>query len=375
MIVVKTIAASAFMIASVAAFAQGDQFTRSDQDPIRVVVDGQRVHFGDMQPREINGRVMVPLRGVFEKMGAHVDWDPSTETVTAFKQGARVRIAIGQLDAAVNGQSIRMDVPAKLMDGVTMVPLRFISEALGAYVGWDQVGKEVDITSSRDYHIPRHDVPPVTPPPVVITPPPVIVTPPPVEQRPLRIIRTYDEIKADTVIPLVLETRLSSRDSKPGDSFTARLETQGDHNYMNLPVGTKAYGTVTYVKRQHRRTPGVVELHFDHFMLPSGRSLPINGRLYGLDDASVSRTADGVLIAAREQRNDTMVFVAYDNHESLIVALPTQRPLRDAEMTSLLGQSLEKSQHNRLARDAELREGTPMGLRLYGSLIIPRDDR
>jgi len=372
--IVKTIATTAFVIASVAAFAQGDQLLRGDQEPIRVVVDGQRVHFGDMQPREINGRVMVPLRGVFEKMGAHVDWDPASETVTAFKEGSRVKITIGQLDASVNGQSLRLDVPAKLMDGVTMVPLRFITEALGGYVGWDQVGREVDITSSRDYHIPRKETPPPTAPPVIVTPPPVVTTPPPViDRRPLRIVRTYDEIKADSVIPLVLETHLSSRDSKPGDPFTARLETRGDHGYMNLPAGTQVYGTVTYVKRQHRRTPGVVELRFDHMTLPNGRNLPINGRLCSLDNASVTRSENGELIAAKEQRNNTVVFVAYDNHESLIVALPTERPLRDSEMTTLLGQALETHQHNRLARDADLREGTPMGLRLYGSLVIPRD--
>jgi len=370
--IVKTIATTAFVIASAAAFAQ------SDQDHIRVVVDGQRVHFGDMQPREINGRVMVPLRGVFEKMGAHVDWDSASQTVTAFKEGSKVQITIGQLDASVNGESIRLDVPARLTDGVTMVPLRFITEALGGYVGWDQVGREVDITSSRDYHIPRKEVPPpttppVTPPPVVITPPPV--TPPPtiIDRRPLRIVKTYDEIKADSVIPLVLETRLSSKDSKPGDPFTARLESHGDHGYMNLPAGTKVYGTVTYVKRQHRRTPGVVELRFDHMTLPSGRNLPINGRLYSLDNASVTRSDNGELVAAREQRNNTVVFVAYDNHESWIVSLPTERPLRDSEIPNLIGQALEASQRSRLAHDVELREGTPMGLRLYGSLVIPKD--
>jgi hypothetical protein len=377
MMVVKSIAASAFMIASVAAFAQGDQLTRSDDGAIRVLVDGQRVHFRDMQPREINGRVMVPLRGVFEKMGAHVGWDPSSETVSADKEGSHVQITIGQLDASVNGQSIRMDVPAKLVDGVTMVPLRFITEALGGYVGWDQQDKEVSITSSRDYKIPRHDNPPPTPPPV--TPPPVIVSPPPtppptvIDRRPLRIVRTYDEIKADSVIPLVLETRLSSRDSKPGDPFTARLDTHGDHGYMNLPVGTKVYGTVAYVKRQHRRVPGVIELRFDHMTTPNGRSLPINGRLYSLDDTSVTRSHDGDLIAAKEQRNNTVVFVAYDNHESWIVSLPTERPLRDSEIPNLLGQALEASQRSRLAHDVELRAGTPMGLRLYGSLVIPRD--
>jgi len=367
----KTLAISACMLVSAAVMAQ------TGQQDIRVLVDGDEIRFGDQQPIEKEGRILVPLRGVFQRLGATVNWDPSTQTITARRDGTRVKITIGQLDAAVDGQSTQMDVPATLIYGVTMVPLRFVSEALGAYVGWDQANREVDIKSSPNYRIPRRQVqePPPTPPPVVTppTPPPVVVPPPRIEVRPLRVVRTFGEMTADTVIPLTLDTYLSSKDSKPGDPFVATLDTRGADRYMDLPRGTQAYGTVVYVKRQHRRDPGVIQLRFDHLVLPSGRNLPVDGRLTSLDDLNVMRHGDGRLTAKESQRNDVSVFIAYGPQSSLIVALPTERPLQDRTVSGMLATTLDANQRSRLAHDLDLHRGTPMGLRLYESLIIPRD--
>lgn len=109
---------------------------------IHVIVNGQRVRFPDQQPVMIRNRVLVPLRGVFEALGARVDWNPSDETVTATRDGREVRLRINNTTASVNGRPITMDVPAGLIGGRTMVPLRFVSEAIGADVRW------VDATQS-----------------------------------------------------------------------------------------------------------------------------------------------------------------------------------------------------------------------------------
>lgn len=367
--IVKTVATSAIALVAMAAIGQ------SDQPEIRVVIDGDRVHFSGQQPEESGGRVMVPLRGVFEKLGAKVDWNPSNQTITAHKQGMRVRLAIGELDASVNGSSAKMDVPATVEDGTTMVPLRFVSEALGAFVNWDQANHEVDITSSTDYDLPKPEPPPVRQAP---PPPPVIVTPPPpapivVDRRPVRIVNNYREVPADTILPLRLETSLSSKDSKPGDPFTAVLETRGEADYAGLPAHTQVFGTVLFVRRQVHRDPGVIQLRFDQLVLPNGRKLPVNGKLSGMDEMSAMRVDGGRLEAKNPERNNTMVFVANGPETALIASFQTERPLGDGMIHNLLAASLDASQRTRLAYNAELPRGTRMGLRLYDGLVVPRD--
>ena len=261
MTLVKTMSLAALAFAAVVVRAQ------TDQQEIRVVIDGQPLQFGDQQPTEINGRVLVPLRGIFEKLGATVEWDRSTETIRASKNGLRVKISIGQLDASVNGDSVRMDVAATLVGGTTMVPLRFVSEALGGYVNWDQSNHEVDITSSTEYNLRKRNGDNAQPPP-------------PTEARPLRQTReetrpSYSVIAVDTVIPFTLTTRLSSFDAHIGEEFTARLATNGENRYLGLPKGTEVYGSVTFVQKQHDRQPGVIELTFDHLVTPDGRNLRI----------------------------------------------------------------------------------------------------
>ena len=117
---------------------------------IRVEVDGNLVHFNDTQPRMIDGRVLVPLRGVLEHMGANVFWDPSRRLVTA-RQGQRdISLYIGQRSAMVDGRTVSLDVPAMIIGGSTMVPLRFMSESLGADVMWLSSRRTVRIDTALD---------------------------------------------------------------------------------------------------------------------------------------------------------------------------------------------------------------------------------
>lgn len=372
--IVKTLAVSALAVVTMAAMAQSDQ-------AIRIVIDGNQVQFDNTQPTEINGRVLVPLRGIFEKLGASVDWNSANQTITARKNGQRVRITIGQSDAFVNGQTSQLDVPPTLVGGVTMVPLRFVSEALGGFVSWNQSQQEVDVTSLTAYNLPLNPPPTAQtppPPPVPVAPPPPVIIQapaPPVEIRPLRIVKTYDEIRADTVIPFSLDSRLSSRDSKPGDPFTATLETRGHDHYLSLPQGTQAYGTIVYVKRQHRREPGIVQIRFDHLLLPNGRTVPVNGQLIGLDDLSVMRDQDGELRSKGDQRGSTSAFLATGEESAMVVAFPTRRPLQDGMIGGMLQTTLDANQRARLARELDLHRGTPMGLRLYDNLVIPKSDK
>jgi hypothetical protein len=117
------------------------------QGAVRVFVDGDQVTF-DQPPVTIGGRVLVPLRGIFEKMGATVVWVPATRTVRAQRGTTSVELQIGSRNASVDGRTVMLDVPAQIVGGRTLVPLRFVSEALGAQVDYNAATRTVTITTA-----------------------------------------------------------------------------------------------------------------------------------------------------------------------------------------------------------------------------------
>lgn len=113
---------------------------------VNVKIDGKLIAF-DQPALYIDGRTMVPVRGVFEKLGASVNWSQATNTITARKGTTIVELKIGSKTAKVNGISKTLDVAPLVLNNRTLIPLRFISEALGAKVGWDQAAFTALITS------------------------------------------------------------------------------------------------------------------------------------------------------------------------------------------------------------------------------------
>lgn len=130
--------------------------TDTDFDPLRnskaykklmgtsIVVGGQLLEL-DSPPINIEGRTMLPLRAVFEALGAQITWDDATKTVTAAKGSITTSLTIGQKNAQVNGVTKEMDVAPVTQGGRTYVPIRFAAEALGAKVNWDPDGKIAEI--------------------------------------------------------------------------------------------------------------------------------------------------------------------------------------------------------------------------------------
>ncbi|WP_010247647.1 stalk domain-containing protein [Acetivibrio cellulolyticus] len=102
----------------------------------KVYIGNEEVVF-DVYPIVENGRTLVPLRAIFEKLGATVKWDEKTKTVTAVNEDTELIMKIGSKTADINGSTIKLDVPAKIVDSRTLVPLRFVSESFGAAVYWD----------------------------------------------------------------------------------------------------------------------------------------------------------------------------------------------------------------------------------------------
>src|SRR5579859_6747905 len=149
----RTLAGAAFVLAVVLAAGAAPGGAQTPAPYVHVYVDGQLVAF-DVPPQIENGRVLVPLRGVFERLGASVGWDDQTQTVLAQRGATSVSLVIGNTQAMVNGQPAMMDVPAMLVGGRTMVPLRFVSQALGASVNWDAATSTVAIASGGAAAVP-----------------------------------------------------------------------------------------------------------------------------------------------------------------------------------------------------------------------------
>lgn len=117
----------------------------SAQEIVSVEINGAEVEF-DVPAQIINDRTLVPLRGIFEILGAEVNWEEETETVTAEKDGISISLQIGSNSLFVNGEEKTLDVPAMVLDDRTLVPARAVAESFGAEVEWDEANQNVIIT-------------------------------------------------------------------------------------------------------------------------------------------------------------------------------------------------------------------------------------
>ncbi|GAC1544810.1 MAG: hypothetical protein NVS3B16_13360 [Vulcanimicrobiaceae bacterium] len=116
--------------------------------------------------------ILVPMRSIFEQMGATVSYNPKTKTVEVMKPGSNVRVTVGKPEVIINGESRPLDVAAEIYKGSVVVPLRVLSEGMGAYVQW---------LSDKRLVVVRYIAAAVpTPPPTPTAAPPVATPVPPV---------------------------------------------------------------------------------------------------------------------------------------------------------------------------------------------------
>ena len=115
-------------------------------DAAVVLIDSKATAF-DVPPQNINGRLFVPLRAIFEALGADIEWDGSTQTVTAVKGDIVVTLTIGDTSPTVNGVVRTIDQPGVIVDGRTLAPLRFVAEAFGGSVDWVEAENTAYITN------------------------------------------------------------------------------------------------------------------------------------------------------------------------------------------------------------------------------------
>ena len=121
---------------------------------ISVVLDGQRLTF-DQPPIAVDGRTLVPVRAIFEALGAEVIWDPSDQSVFAYREsdGRAVLLYLDdtvmayRLDSDSEPVAIELDVPPMAINNRTLVPIRAVAESFDCDVEWDQTNQQVIITA------------------------------------------------------------------------------------------------------------------------------------------------------------------------------------------------------------------------------------
>lgn len=118
-------------------------------DSIQIYVDKQLLELST-NPIIENGTTLVPMRSIFETLGLDVEWDKETQTATGVSEQTEIKLTVGNRTAYANGIEKELLLAPKIINGSTMVPLRFISEATGCEVNWIDETKTVEIYSMDD---------------------------------------------------------------------------------------------------------------------------------------------------------------------------------------------------------------------------------
>ncbi len=258
--------ASLGVLACLAAFSSAQQ--------ISVTINDAPVDFPEAQPQFIHGRVLVPMRGVFEQMGANVRWNQANQSIRAEKDGRVIRLKIGSRDASVDGRTVHLDVPAMIVEGSTLVPIRFLSESLGAQVGWNESSQLVSIMTSgsgrysdqernnnnNNNNRDRQDR----------------------QDRQQGDSQQDGLLPAGTIIPVVLNQALVPNRLRSGTRFSATVDVP-DTRYGGIPRGTLILGRVVSANMHRDDDFGTFELVFDKLQLPNGRTIQLGGSPIELD--------------------------------------------------------------------------------------------
>ena len=121
----------------------------SSAETIGINIEGKTIEPA-MSPQIIEGRTMLPVRDIFEYLGAEVTWDANTKTVTGKKNNTTVIMQLGSNTVIINGAEQTMDSSPVIVDGRTLAPARYVAQSFGYNVDWDGENKVVYISSDEE---------------------------------------------------------------------------------------------------------------------------------------------------------------------------------------------------------------------------------
>ncbi|MCD8238358.1 MAG: copper amine oxidase N-terminal domain-containing protein [Clostridiales bacterium] len=117
---------------------------------IRVELDGEEVEFSQQKPVIVDGRTLIPIRGVFEKLGYEISWDADTKTASFENGESAILITAESSIFLMNGEEVSLDVPASILNGSMLLPLRAVVETAGFKVNWNGETKTVYLETSDE---------------------------------------------------------------------------------------------------------------------------------------------------------------------------------------------------------------------------------
>ncbi|QDA30204.1 copper amine oxidase N-terminal domain-containing protein [Paenibacillus polymyxa] len=151
---------SAALVAALLSGHAAVQTYAASAPAVKVTVDAKSVSFPDAKPYTESSRVLIPVRFVSQALGGTVDY--KNKTVSIKQNGKTVSMKVNGTKVSVSGKTVTLDVPVRVKQNRTYVPLRFVSEALGASVDWNQVQRLVSITTESGAATPAPTVPDTT---------------------------------------------------------------------------------------------------------------------------------------------------------------------------------------------------------------------
>jgi len=297
------------VLALVAAISVAAPTQSGAQGMIRVFVDGQPVNF-DVPPTVIQGRVLVPLRGIFERLGATVDYNAANQHILAVRGGQTVELTVGSRQAAVNNQPQLLDVPAFTINGRTMVPLRFISEALGAGVQWNAANATILINSNGA--APTASAPPVATPGEITGRLMAVTT----GQNPQIVVRASNQDYTFVVTPDTAIYRYNAGNNAGGSAALGALRS-GDH----VVVDTNGSNQAAKITASYRLSPVGRIAHVN----PGNRTVTLaNGTTYAvLPDAQITINGQPGDFSALQNGRAARFYVVQGTNQAYQVAVTT----------------------------------------------------
>ena len=317
------------------ALGAGLGLTAQAQAPAPQIYLNNQLLQTEVSPVQQNGRVLVPMRSIFEDLGATVNYNDLNRSITATKGETVIRMALGSRNAMVNGLGVMLDVPAKAYYGRTLVPLRFVSEAMGAKVNYNSNTRVVMI-SGKGYESGGNS----------------------------QVAGTRQiSIPAETVVPVTLDQEISSENATVGQTFTATVisERAGDSEF---PQGTKIMGRVSQVQKKNGDEPGILELQFTGARLPDNSNIRFNGSLIGMDNDSVKTVGGRVVAQGDKSKNDSLKVVGIGAGAGYVIGRLLKKNSTVSALLGAAGGYLYDKSKGSKAAEAKLAAGSKLGVRL-----------
>jgi len=298
----------------------------------------------EVAPIQQNGRTLVPMRDIFEALGAVVNYNSLNQSIAAQKGNTVVRMALGTANATVNNLPVKLDAPAQSYYGRTMVPLRFVSEALGADVAFNPGTRIVSISANGA----------------------AVNNGGGIGNGGTQVggIRQIS-IPAQAVVPVTLDQDISSATATVNQRISATVvsERAGDSEF---PSGTILRGNVVEVTKRNGNNPGVLDLRFRSAVLPDGTKVPIAGDTISLDSDTVTNDNGRIVAkgAARSNSSSLKVIGIGAGAGFLVGKLLKKNGALPAIIGAAGGYLFDRNKNKSSAADARIAAGTKLGVRL-----------